>query len=171
MKKVRVIESQMLTWGDADWVSYYCIILLWTRNANRKWSVPFPGRRMHANPTQGKQRLLHLRSHSPGSPASRCCFCLCPCVPSGPVKTPSYLDFIFKISPMQVLAYVIAKISSGLKRPWLSYILNSTDPRELCLPIVWLSDNIACHMELLEIGLVIGNKSPISKILLLFCFS
>lgn len=80
-------------------------------------------------------------------------FCLCPYLLHGPVKIPFYLDFVFKISKIQVLGYVITKISSGSKCPYLGHIFNNTDSRKVCLPIRLLSDNIVFHMELLEIGL------------------
>lgn len=102
---------------------------------------------------------------------TRFCFWLCAYLLCGPVKTPSYLDFGFKISTIQVMAYTITKISSGSTCPYLDNIFKNTDSRKLCFPIWLLSNNIVFYME------VVGNWSRelainphISKILLFSIF-
>ena len=42
------------------------------------------------------------------------CFWLCPYLRCVPVKTPSYLNFVFKISKVLVLTYVIARFPLAL---------------------------------------------------------
>lgn len=132
MKKVQVIEKVTPKESLLENVNIRCscIVLLWTRSAHRKWSAPLPGSGTHADPTPGTQR-----SHSPESQARWVLFLALPSFATCPVTVPSYLNFVFQIGPMQVLAYVTAKISSSFMCPWQSYILNNTDPRERWPPI------------------------------------
>lgn len=138
---------------------HYYYLVLWTRNANKK-SLDFISRRICMQVLRKANRTRNLKSHSPGNLVYfSFCFVFVffrslPLFAILPCQNTFLFGLCFQISKIQVLVYMITKISSGSKCLYRGHIFNNTVSRKLCLPIQSLSDNIVFHMELLEIDLV-----------------